>query len=108
MANREGLCPCLSQTDDSIVLCQKPDGHDGLHEWKDPVHPGHSKLWAGNITEPVSFTSYRFESVKNIAKRLGLRTTESGGVGYAPMMPDSKDLDLEAKAVELVSGGFGE
>ena len=100
---RAGKCPCLSQTDDSIVFCQLEPGHDGLHCWKDPVHPGHSKLWAGNITEPVADTRWRYDSAKTLAQRLGLVKTE-GGVGYAPMMDSAKVLDEEQAAVELVSG----
>lgn len=102
MASREGLCPCLSQTDDSIVLCQLKDGHEGLHHWQDPVHPGHSKMWAGTITEPVSFTAYRFESAATIGKRLGLVRTEGGGFGYAPMMPDARELDSDFEAQAAV------
>ena len=101
---RDGKCPCLSQTDDSIVFCQLAPGHDGLHHWQDPVHPGHSKLWAGSITEPVTDTRWRYESTKTLAQRLGLVRTEAGGVGYAPMMDSAKVLDEDAAAVELVSG----
>lgn len=101
---RDGKCPCLSQTDDSIVFCQLEPGHDGLHCWKDPVHPGHSKLWAGSITEPVTDTRWRYDSAKTLAQRLGLVRTEGGGVGYAPMMDSAKVLDEEQSAVELVSG----
>lgn len=101
---RDGKCPCLSQTDDSIVYCQLAPGHDGLHEWRDPIHPGHSKHWAGSITEPVWDTRFRYESPKAMAQRLGLVRTEAGGVGYAPMMDSAKVLDEEAAAVELVTG----
>lgn len=101
---REGKCPCLSQTDDSIVYCQKAPGHDGLHEWRDAVHPGHSKFWAGDITTPATDTRWRYESPKHMAQRLGLVRTESGGVGYAPMMESPRQLDEEQAAVDLVSG----
>lgn len=104
---RDGKCPCLSQTDDSIVFCQKLPGHDGLHEWRDPVHPGHSKLWAGNITDLVTDTRFRFDSPKEMAKRLGLVRTESGGVGYAPMMESPRELEQGAQAVDVVAGEFG-
>jgi hypothetical protein len=69
------------------------------------VHPGHSKAWGGNITEPMSLTTYRFESAATIGKRLGLVRTESGGFGYAPMMADPRDVeaDFEAKASAGVS-----
>jgi len=101
---REGKCPCLSQTDDSIVYCQREPGHDGLHEWRDPVHPGHAKFWPGNITEPVFDTRFRLESPKAMAKRLGLVRTDSGGVGYAPMMADPREADEAAAEAELIAG----
>jgi hypothetical protein len=101
---RDGKCPCLSQTDDSIVYCQKEPEHEGLHEWRDPVHPGHSKLWAGTVTEPVWDTRFRYESPKAMAQRLGLVRTEAGGVGYAPMMDSARVLEEDQRAVELVSG----
>jgi hypothetical protein len=107
MASREGLCPCLSQTNDSIVFCQKPEGHDGLHEWRDPVHPTHTKHWGGNVTTIVTDTRFRTESPRAMARRLGLVTTSSGGVAYAPMTPTQQDVD-EAASVELIHGGGGE
>lgn len=104
MASREGLCPCLSQTNDSIVFCQLSDGHEGLHHWQDPVHPGHSKSWGGNVTEIQTDTRWRFESVAAMRKRLGLKTTEHGTVVYAPMTQDEAVEDAERTAVDLVSG----
>lgn len=100
--SREGKCPCLSQTNDSIVFCQLADGHEGLHRWQDPVHPGHSKMWGGDVQEIQTDTRWRFESVASMRKRLGLKTTEHGSVVYAPMAKDVPDE--EQRAVELVSG----
>jgi hypothetical protein len=104
MASREGLCPCLSQTADSIVWCQMPAGHDGLHEWKDPVHPGHSKLWGGNVTDVVSDTRYRYESAESMRTRFGLRTNQHGGVEYMPMAREP----VEAPQDGVLNGLLGD
>jgi len=102
MASRTGLCPCLSQTQDSIVLCGLPEGHDGLHEWRDPVHPGHGKFWAGNITIPVRDTRYRYESSKRTAERFGVFTDGTGRSTYAPMTTPEETLEAESEAVEFM------
>ena len=94
MASREGLCPCLSQTNDSVVWCQKADGHEGLHEWRDPVHPGHSKAWGGDVRDVVTDTRWRYESVASMRQRLGLRTTDTGSVVYAPMGDAPEHADV--------------
>ena len=39
-----------------------------------------------------------------MAKRLGLVRTDSGGVGYAPMMADSREADEAAAEAELLAG----
>lgn len=107
MASREGLCPCLSQTNDSIVLCQLPDGHEGLHRWHDPVHPGHSKAWGGNNTTITTDTRWRFESSKTLRERLGLVQMPGGGVGYAPQMATQQQVDEDGAAAEFTSAALG-
>jgi len=86
MASRDGKCPCLSQTDDSVVWCQLAEGHEGLHRWQDPVHPGHSKMWGGNVTDVVTDTRHRTESWRSLAQRCGVFEKDgSGRATYAPM-----------------------
>lgn len=85
------------------VRCEKDANHDGLHEWKDPVHPGHSKLWAGNVTEPQTSTAYRFESADSLRKRFGLVRSEGGDWAYAPMSSTAQERDEEAAAAEFNS-----
>ncbi len=94
---RDGKCPCLSQTDDSVVWCQLDDGHEGLHRWQDPVHPGHSKAWGGNVTDVVTDTRHRFESWRNLAERCGVFERDgSGRARYAPMSSaDEGDYEFE-------------
>lgn len=77
-------CLCISQVNDSIVRCELGVGHDGLHSWQDPVHPGHSKLWGGNITEVVTSTAHRFESPSKLLERCGVVGTPDSSV-YMPM-----------------------
>jgi hypothetical protein len=103
MASRSGLCPCLSQTDD-VVLCELPVGHDGLHRWTNPVHPGHSKLWGGAVTEVVTSTRYRFESPKRTAERFGVFADGQGNATYAPMQSTTQDEDLDGQATEFLQG----
>lgn len=74
-----------------------------MHEWHDPVHPRHSKLWGGNITEPVTSTAYRYESVDAMRKRFGLVRTEGGGWGYARMMGDAREREADANAMEILT-----
>lgn len=78
-------CRCISQTWQMTVRCELDEGHDGLHNWKDPVHPGHQKLWAGNVVDEVGDTRYRFDSAAAMRARFGLRTNQHGGVEYIPM-----------------------
>lgn len=78
-------CPCISQTNDSLVRCQREAGHDGLHSWVDPVHPGHSKMWSGSITEPTTDTRYRFESSAKRLMRFGCVADGTGRTSYLPM-----------------------
>lgn len=78
-------CPCISQTVALTVQCELEPGHEGLHSWHDPVHPGHSKLWGGNVTDVVGDTRYRYESTATLRKRFGLRQNAHGGMEYAPM-----------------------
>ena len=78
-------CPCISQTAASTVQCESEAGHDGLHQWRDPVHPGHCKLWGGHVTDVVGDTRYRYESTPTLRKRFGLQHSPGGGFQYAPM-----------------------
>lgn len=104
MASREGKCPCLSQTNDSIVFCQKDEGHDGLHHWQDPVHPGHSKAWGGNVTTIETSTQHRFVSPRKLVERCGVFADNSTGrARYAPMMPADSE---SSEGVEFAPEGF--
>ena len=101
-------CACISQSQPRnrgvvTVRCQKDDGHDGLHEWRDSVHPGHSKLWAGNVTEPQTSTAYRFESADAMRKRFGLVRSEGGDWAYKAMMPSAREVEADSNALEVLS-----
>ncbi len=38
--------------------CQKPEGHDGAHEWKDDC--GRTVIWFGEARQPDESTRFRF------------------------------------------------